>query len=173
MPIPDSGFMLRSLEFLATFFIFFVGLCALAIIVVYILDVTQTKQALRRNDPIIGHFRYFFEKVGKFFRQHFFAMDREEMPFNRTAKDLDNTTAFGSTRNLTPSGTVLFVNCPFPTLGTDAAEVCDVTIGPTCDKPYVTNALFNISGMSYGALSKPAVQALSSGAAQNDNTGPS
>ena len=37
MPIPDSGFMLRSLEFLATFFIFFVGLCALAIIVVYIL----------------------------------------------------------------------------------------------------------------------------------------
>lgn len=90
------------------------------------------------------------------------------MPFNRAerswvyraAKDLDNTTAFGSTRNLTPSGTALFVNCPFPTLGTDAAEVCDVTIGPSCDKPYVTNALFNISGMRYGALSKPAVQVL-------------
>jgi glutamate synthase domain-containing protein 2 len=174
MPIADSGFMLRSLEFLATFFIFFVGLCALAIVVVYVLDITQTKHALRRNYPVIGHFRYFFEEVGKFFRQYFFAMDREEMPFNRAerswvyraAKDLDNTTAFGSTRNLTASGTVLFVNCPFPTLGADAAEVCEVTIGPTCDKPYVTNALFNISGMSYGALSKPAVKALSSGAAK-------
>jgi len=182
MPIADSGFMLRSLEFLATFFIFFIGLCALTVVVVYIIDISQTKHALRRNYPVIGHFRYFFEEMGKFFRQYFFAMDREEMPFNRAerswvyraAKDLDNTTAFGSTRSLTPSGTILFVNCPFPTLGTDAAEVCEVTIGPTCDKPYVTNALFNISGMSYGALSTPAVKALSSGAAKGGcwiNTG--
>jgi len=49
MTITDSGFMLGSLEFLATLFIFFVGLCTLAIVVVYVLDVTQTKHALRRN----------------------------------------------------------------------------------------------------------------------------
>jgi glutamate synthase domain-containing protein 2 len=174
--------MLRSLEFLASFFVIFVGLCVLAMVVVYILDVTQTKQAIRRNYPVIGHFRYFFEEIGKFFRQYFFAMDREEMPFNRAerswvyraAKDLDNTTAFGSTRSLSLPGTVLFVNCPFPTLGTDAAPVGEVTIGPLCDKPYVTNSLFNISGMSFGALSKPAVLALSNGAAKSScwmNTG--
>ena len=182
MPMPDTGFMLRTLEFLATFFVIFVGLCVLAMVVVYILDVTQTKQAIRRNYPVIGHFRYFFEEIGKFFRQYFFAMDREEMPFNRAerswvyraAKDLDNTTAFGSTRSLSLPGTVLFVNCPFPTLGTDAAPVGEVTIGPLCDKPYVTNSLFNISGMSFGALSKPAVLALSNGAAKSGcwmNTG--
>jgi len=182
MPIAEPGFMLRTLEFLATFFVIFVGLCVLAIVVIYILDVTQTKQAIRRNYPVIGHFRYFFEEIGKFFRQYFFAMDREEMPFNRAerswvyraAKDLDNMTAFGSTRSLSPAGTVLFVNCPFPTLGTDAVPVREVTIGPLCDKPYVTNSLFNISGMSFGALSKPAVLALSNGAAKSGcwmNTG--
>ena len=58
--------MLRSLEFLATFFF---GLCVLSIVVVYILEVTQTRQAVRRNYPVIDHFRYFFEEVGKFFRQ--------------------------------------------------------------------------------------------------------
>ena len=171
--MPDVGFMLRSLEFLATAFIFSIGVGVMAVAVIYILDVTQTQHTIRRNYPVIGRFRYFFEETGKFFRQYFFAMDREEMPFNRAerswvyraAKDIDNTSAFGSTRSLSLPGTVLFVNCPFPTLGTDAAEVTAITIGTACSKPYTTRSLFNISGMSYGALSKPAVQALSSGAA--------
>ncbi len=174
MNMPDTGFMLRSLEFMASFFVILLGLVALTIVIVYIIDVTQTRQAIRRNYPVIAHFRYFFEDLGKFFRQYFFAMDREEMPFNRAdrswvyraAKDLDNTTAFGSTRSLSPPGTVLFVNCPFPTLGTDAAKTRELTIGPNCERPYVTDSLFNISGMSYGALSRPAVQALSAGAAK-------
>ena len=182
MTLPDTGFMLRSLEFLATFFVILVGLIFLAIVIIYILDITQTKHAIRRNYPVIGRFRYFFETLGGFFRQYFFAMDREEMPFNRAerswvyraAKDLDNTAAFGSTRSLSPPGTVLFVNCAFPTLGTDAAEVGAVTIGPGCAHPYTTRSLFNISGMSYGAVSKPAIQALSAGAAKSGcwlNTG--
>jgi hypothetical protein len=45
--------------------------------------VTQTKHAIRRNYPVIGRFRHSFEAIGEFFRQYFFAMDREEMPFNR------------------------------------------------------------------------------------------
>ena len=56
------------------------------------------------------------------------------------------------------------MNCPFPTLGIDATPTGMVTIGENCRYPYTTNSLFNISGMSYGALSKPAVQALSRGA---------
>jgi len=153
-------------------FIFVVGSVMLAIVVMYILDVTQTRQAIRRNYPVIGRFRYLFEDMGKFFRQYFFAMDREELPFNRAerswvyraAKNLGNTTAFGSTRDLRPVGTVLFVNCPYPTLGEDATPVAPVTIGPQCEHPYTTSSLFNISAMSYGAISRPAVLALSNGA---------
>ncbi|MDE1461236.1 FMN-binding glutamate synthase family protein [Spartinivicinus poritis] len=158
-----------------------VGLILLAIlsliivaVTFYIIDVTQTTHAIRRNYPIIGRFRYFFEHLGEFFRQYFFAMDREELPFNRaqrswvyrSAKNLDSTIAFGSTRNLNPPGTVLFVNCPFPTLEADAVDPQPITIGPYCKQPYITSGIFHISGMSYGAISKPAVQALSHGAKQ-------
>ncbi len=169
--MPESTF--KVLEYLSYLFIFVLGLILLAIIVIYILDVTQTKQAIRRNYPVVGHFRYLFETLGKFFRQYFFAMDREELPFNRAdrswiyraAKDLSNTAAFGSTRDLRPRGTVLFVNCPYPTLDVDAAQVGNVTIGgQDCLEPYTTSSLFNISGMSYGAISKPAVLALANGA---------
>ena len=168
----DASLLFRGLEYLAALFIFIVGIGVLVVIVTFIADVTQTKQAIRRNYPVIGHFRYFFEDLGKFFRQYFFAMDREELPFNRAdrswvyraAKNVDNTTAFGSTRNLWPTGTVMFVNCPFPTLDEDTTPVTHKTIGPHCAKPYETNSLFNISGMSFGAISRPAVLSLSNGA---------
>ena len=101
-------------------------------------------------------------------------MDREELPFNRAqrswvyraAKNTPNTQAFGSTRDLSFPGTVLFVNCPFPTLDEDAVKNKTITIGEHCAHPYTTNSLINISGMSYGAISKPAVLALSRGAYQ-------
>ena len=89
----------------ATIFVLAVSFGLIAIVVVYIADVTQTKQAIRRNYPVVGHFRYFFEHLGEFFRQYFFSMDREELPFNRAqrswvyraAKHIDTTVAFGST----------------------------------------------------------------------------
>lgn len=140
--------------------------------ILYITDITQSKHAVRRNFPVIGRFRYFFEHVGEFFRQYFFSMDREEMPFNRAqrswvyraAKDISNTIAFGSTRDLKKVGTVLFANCPYPTLGEDATPLTNQTIGPDCKYPFTTKSVFNISGMSYGAISKPAVLALAEGA---------
>ncbi len=170
--VPSQNILMAALDLMAVLFVFSIGLIVFAIIVIFFLDISQTKSAIRRNYPVVGHFRYYFEHLGEFFRQYFFAMDREEMPFNRAqrswayraAKNLDNTIAFGSTRDLRPPGTVLFVNCPFPTLGEDAVEPEAVTIGPYCGKPYTTSSLFNISGMSYGAISKPAVQALSNGA---------
>jgi glutamate synthase domain-containing protein 2 len=144
----------------------------LLLVVLYVIDVTQTTHAIRRNFPVIGRFRYFFEDLGEFFRQYFFAMDREEMPFNRSerswayraAKGVDTTEAFGSTRDLMRVGTFIFVNCPWPTLEEDGAAISPCTIGPGCDQPYTTDRIFHISGMSYGAISKPAVQALSNGA---------
>ena len=167
-----GSFLITSLEVFVAAFILIVGSLLLWAVVAYILDVTQTRHAIRRNYPVIGRFRYFFEHLGEFFRQYFFAMDREELPFNRAerswvyraAKDLNNTVAFGSTRDLRRPGTVLFVNCPFPTLGEDAVPPRPVTVGPDCRQPYTTASLFNISGMSYGAISKPAVLALSKGA---------
>lgn len=157
---------------LLTVFVLAVLLLLIAIVVMYVIDVTQTTHAIRRNYPVVGRFRYLFESLGEFFRQYFFAMDREELPFNRAqrswvyraAKNLDNTVAFGSTRSLNPSGTVLFVNCPFPTLDSESTPLEALVIGPYCKTPYQTASIFNISGMSYGAISKPATLALSKGA---------
>ena len=175
-------FTYRVIEIMAQIFVFALGLGLVGIAVLYVIDVTQKKHAVRRNYPVIGRFRYLFEELGEFFRQYFFAMDREEMPFNRAerswvyraAKGEDLTVAFGSTRDLRPTGTMIFVNCPYPTLERDAAEPGLMTIGPYCQHPYTTDSFFNISGMSFGAISKPAVQALSAGAKRADcwmNTG--
>ena len=161
-----------ALDVLTKLFIFCIGLGILFIVVVFIRDVTQTKQAIRRNYPVVAHFRYFFESLGKFFRQYFFSMDREEMPFNRAqrtwvyqaSKNIDTTQAFGSTRNITEENALLFVNSPYPSLNPHRRAEPIIIGEEYCDKPYKARSVFNISGMSYGALSKPAVLALSKGA---------
>ena len=160
------------LDLLATLFIFVVGLGLLFLLVVYIFDISQTRNAIRRNFPVIGHLRPFFIHLGKFFRQYFFAMDREEMPFDRSQREWvgraarceDNTVPFGSTRDLKSEGTIIFANAAYPDLDRDTSEAAPLVIGPTCGHPYAAPSLFNISAMSYGSLSKPAVQALSRGA---------
>ena len=163
---------MSTLSFLTSLFLLFIGLIFVAIVVTFVIDVTQTTDAVRKNYPGIGRFRKVFSTLGEFFRQYFFAMDREEMPFNRAEREWveksaaghDNTVAFGSTRNLTPVGTAIFVNCPYPTLDEDAEETPGITIGPNTAHPYLAKSIINISGMSFGAISKPAVLALSRGA---------
>ena len=167
-----TKFTVQALQFLSTTFVFSVGVVVLMLIIIFIIDITQTQDAVRRNYPVIGRFRYLFSTLGEFFRQYFFAMDREEMPFNRaerewvykSARGHDNTHAFGSTRNLTPPGSVIFVSCPFPTLDEEVTPTPPVRFGPYTGHPYETNALINVSAMSYGAISRPAVKALSKGA---------
>lgn len=162
----------NSLQFLATLFVFIIGLVFLVAAVMFFIDRLQTQDSVRRNYPVIGRFRKLFTELGEFFRQYFFAMDREEMPFNRAQRDWinragkgkGNTIAFGSTRNLNFAGTPIFVNAAFPTLGEDASKTQPLEIGPYCRTPYQAPSFFNISGMSYGALSRPAVKALSRGA---------
>ena len=144
----------------------------LLLAVLYVVDRNQTRHALRRNYPLLARFRYLFEHLGEFFRQYFFAMDREEMPFNRAerswvyraAKKVDSTIAFGSTRDLKPAGTILFANCAFPKLQEEGLDTSAVTIGPFSREPYQATSVFHISAMSYGAISAPAVLALSQGA---------
>ncbi len=162
----------QFLNFLLYLLVFAIAVGIVSLGIMYVIDVTQTKQAIRRNYPVVGRFRYFFEDIGEFFRQYFFAMDREEMPFNRAqrawayraAKGVDTTVGFGSTRDMSRTGSLIFVNCPWPTLEEDATETTSLTIGPHCSHPYVTDRIVHISGMSFGAISRPAVQALSNGA---------
>ena len=169
------GPLLPALEVLASLLLLVLGIVLLYGVVLYVIDITQTRHAVRRNYPVIGRFRYLFEHLGEFFRQYFFAMDREEMPFNRAqrswvyraSKGIGNTIAFGSTRDLNRPGNVLFVNHPYPALTDDTGgEDAPLTLGPDCARPFVAPRFFNISAMSYGAISKVAVQALSRGAAK-------
>jgi glutamate synthase domain-containing protein 2 len=137
-------------------------------------DLTQKEHAVLRNYPVIGHLRYWFEDMGEYFRQYFFLNDREEMPFNRAtrawvykvAKGSTGIIGFGSTNDLNEPGNILFVNAPFPVLEEERQPTPPLLIGEGhCREPFLARSIMNISAMSYGALSGPAIEALSKGAA--------
>jgi len=149
----------------------FVLVAALAF--VFIRDITQKKHSVLRNYPIIGRFRYFFEQLGEYFRQYFFAGDRDEMPFNRAtrgwvyrlAKNEGGTIGFGSTYDLHQPGALIFVNHPFPVLEEERLPTPSLLLGEGyCREPFEGRSIVNVSGMSFGAISAPAVRSLSRGA---------
>jgi glutamate synthase domain-containing protein 2 len=159
--------ILTGLTTLLALFIF-VGL-----FIMFVRDVTQKKHTVLRNFPIVGHFRYWFEQLGEYFRQYFFAGDRDEMPFNRStrawvyrlAKNEGGIIGFGSTYDLHAPGALIFVNAPFPVLESDRLPTPALIIGEGyCTHPFAAKSVVNISGMSFGAISEPAVRALSRGA---------
>src|SRR5690606_30989747 len=82
---PSTGLSViwQITDFMSALFVVVLGCLVVLIVVLYIIDVAQTKHAVRRNYPVIGRFRYLLESLGEYFRQYFFAMDREELPFNR------------------------------------------------------------------------------------------
>src|SRR5258706_13090823 len=144
------------------------------LVFLFIRDVTQKKHSVLRNYPIIGRFRYFFEQLGEYFRQYFFAGDRDEMPFNRAtrgwvyrlAKNEGGIIGFGSTYDLHHPGALIFVNHPFPVLEEERLPTPSLTLGEGhCKQPFEAKSIVNISGMSFGAISAPAVRSLSRGAA--------
>ena len=146
----------------------------LFVVFIFIQDVTQKKHGVLRNYPVIGHLRYFFEQLGEYFRQYFFAGDRDEMPFNRStrgwvyrlAKNEGGTVGFGSTYDLHLPGALIFVNHPFPVLEEERLPTPSLILGENhCKQPFEAKSLVNISGMSFGAISAPAVRALSRGSA--------
>lgn len=78
------------------------------LVVLVIHDVTRNKHTALRNFPVVGRLRFFFENLGEYFRQYFFAGDRAELPFNRAmrgfvyrlAKNEGSVIGFGSTNDL-------------------------------------------------------------------------
>jgi len=148
-------------------------LLLLALLFVFIRDVTQKKHSVLRNYPIVGRLRYFFEQMGEYFRQYFFAGDRDEMPFNRAtrgwvyrlAKNEGGVIGFGSTYDLHQAGALIFVNHPFPVLEEERLPTPSLILGEGyCKQPFEARSIVNISGMSFGAISAPAVRSLSKGA---------
>ena len=151
-----------------------VGFMLLAIFIFWLVrDITQTKHTVLRNYPVIGRMRYVLERQGEFFRQYFFAGERDEMPFNRAtrswiyriAKGLGGNIGFGSTHDMREPGGLIFVNATFPLLEEERLPTPPLVIGEGyCAKPFTARSIINISAMSFGAISEPAVLALSKGA---------
>jgi glutamate synthase domain-containing protein 2 len=140
----------------------------------FISDITQKKHGVLRSYPVVGHLRYFFEELGEYFRQYFFMGDREEMPFNRAtrawvyrlAKNEGGTIGFGSTYDVNEPGALIFVNHPFPVLEEERLPTPSLVLGEGyARQPFEARSIVNISAMSYGAISAPAVRSLSRGAA--------
>ncbi len=146
-----------------------------AVVFLIIHDITQKKHTVLRNFPVVGRLRFFFEDLGEYFRQYFFAGDRDEMPFNRAtrgwvyqvAKNQGGIVGFGSTNDLREAGSIIFVNHPYPVLEEDRLPTPALVIGEGyCTRPFQARSIVNVSGMSFGAISAPAVRALSRGAAE-------
>jgi glutamate synthase domain-containing protein 2 len=141
-----------------------------ALVAVGIHDIRQTKRAILRNYPIIGHLRFFFEKIRPEMRQYFFEADTDGRPFprekraivyQRAKRQLDKK-PFGTQGEVYTEGHewMLHSMSPAPV----AKDLFRVQIGgPQCKQPYSASVL-NISAMSYGALSANAIRALNHGA---------
>ncbi len=141
-----------------------------SLIVVGIHDINQTRHAILRNYPIIGHLRFFFEKIRPEMRQYFFEGDTDGMPFprerraivyQRAKRELDKK-PFGTQGNVYAEGHEWMLHSIVP--APLAKELFRLTIGgPDCTQPYNASVL-NISAMSYGALSANAIRSLNLGA---------
>jgi len=133
-------------------------------------DMAQTKQAVRRNFPIIGNFRYLFELIRPEINQYFVESNTDGTPFNRDIRSLvyqraklePDTLPFGTKLDVNQVG-YEWVNHSLAPVHTDPKEL-RISIGsPQCTKPY-SASIFNVSAMSYGSLSRNAVLALNGGA---------
>ena len=142
-------------------------------------DVLQTEHTVLRNFPVIGHGRYLMEAIRPEIQQYFVEKDTDATPVSREmravvyqrAKGVLDTHPFGTQRDVYEPGFEWVCHSLEATKPPDEDRV---EIGSSqCDAPYSASR-FNISAMSYGALSKTAVLAMNKGAAEGDffhNTG--
>lgn len=140
------------------------------IIVVWIYDITQTKKAILRNFPVVGHFRYIFEFIRPEIQQYFIANDEEELPFNREvrvlihrrSKNLRDTIPFGTSRDIFQPGYRWVLHSLSPKVVAETEGKLLIG-GKDCKQPYLASRL-NVSAMSFGAISANAIMAINKGA---------
>jgi len=144
-------------------------LVAAVLVGVGVYDLRQTKRSILRNYPIIGHLRFMLEFVRPEIRQYFIESDNEATPFSRSQRSLVYQRAKGEP-DKRPFGTQLDVHAEgyewvnhsvAPTK--IASHDFRITIGEGTAHPY-SASVFNISAMSFGALSANAILALNKGA---------
>jgi glutamate synthase domain-containing protein 2 len=134
-------------------------------------DAMQTKHSVLRNYPIIGHIRYIMEEMRPAIRQYLVEGDLEETPFSRSqrsvvyqrAKNTVDSRTFGTELNVNQIGHEFLAHSLSPTTIADQDSDFRVVIGANREKPYAMS-VFNISAMSFGALSANAIRALNRGA---------
>jgi glutamate synthase (ferredoxin) len=154
------------------------------LIMVAIYDLTQKKHAILRNFPVVGHFRYWLEMVGPELRQYIVTGNNEERPFSRdqrrwvysSSKRQNNYFGFGTDEEPEMSPHYLIIkqsDFPLPTLHPDSPGYdphysipCAKVLGEHRGrkKAFRPKSVINISGMSFGALSASAIEALNRGA---------
>ena len=145
-------------------------LAALMLTVIGVHDLTQTRHSILRNYPIVGHFRFFFEEIRPEIRQYLIESDTEAVPFSRNERaivyqrskqELDKR-PFGTQLDVYATGYEWISHSLAP--APEASHDFRVAIGAAaCTQPY-NASIFNISAMSFGALSANAIRALNQGA---------
>ncbi len=133
-------------------------------------DILQTQHTIRRNFPVLGRLRYVLESIRPEIRQYFVESDSEENPFSREkrsiiyqrAKGQLDTMPFGTMRDVNRVG-YEWINHSIAARNARSEEARIPIGGANCSRPY-RSSLLNVSGMSYGALSRNAILALNKGA---------
>jgi len=138
-----------------------------------VIDLLQKKRALRRNYPILAHFRFFFESIRPEIRQYFLEDDMEATPFSRNqrsivyqrAKRETDKRPFGTQLNVYADGYEWINHSIAPAQIADPNFRIEIGNHPDCRRaqPY-SASVFNISAMSFGSLSANAILALNGGA---------
>jgi glutamate synthase domain-containing protein 2 len=150
------------------------------IILLGVLDMLQTRRAVVRNFPVIGHIRYLLEMIRPEIQQYFVESDIDGRPFNREdrslvyqrAKGALSTLPFGTQRDVYQTG-YEWINHSMVPVDADSASPRVIIGAGRCEKPYSASIL-NISAMSFGSLSGNAIKALNIGAREGNfahNTG--
>ncbi len=161
------------------------AIVAIAVLLIWIaVDLLQKKHAIIHNFPLIGHFRYWLEMIGPELRQYIVTNNDEERPFSRDArrwvyassKKQNNYFGFGTDNDLdTPSNYLIIRHSAFPL---DEPRPSDEDYDPLYRVPcakvlggyrqrrkaFRPASVVNISAMSFGSLSGPAIEALNRGA---------
>ncbi|HSW09264.1 FMN-binding glutamate synthase family protein [Aquabacterium sp.] len=149
------------------------ALLGAAAVVIGVRDLMQSRHAVLRNYPVIGHLRFLLEWIRPEMRQYFIETDREAIPFSRQQRSLvyqrskgeSDKRPFGTQLDVHETGYEWMNHSMQPT--TIASHDFRVMIGDSpgsrCRQPY-SASLFNISAMSFGALSANAILALNAGA---------
>ena len=155
------------------------------LVLLAVFDVVQTKHAILRNFPIIGHLRYLLEMIGPELRQYIVTSNNEERPFSRdertwvyaSSKKQNNYFGFGTDNDVEQSPNYLIIKqSAFPLHSPHAGEPgydelhrlpCAKVLGAARQraKAFRPESVINISGMSFGSLSGPAVEAINRGCA--------